>query len=92
MGFIVGIIVFLIVLWALSSLLARGATSRVVRPYIGLLLIALLIACLGVVVGFLFRDLQDFFFTIAKVVAVCVGVALCVHLIIITAKRWLSLR
>jgi len=90
MGVIVGVIVFLIALGALSSLIERGAASRLLRPYIGLLLIAALIAGLGFVLGFLFSGLQDFFFTIAKVVAVFAGVGLCLHLIVAVAKRWLK--
>lgn len=89
MGIVVGIIVFLIVLGAAASLIERGATSRLLRPYIGLLLIAALIAGLGLVVGFLFSGLQDFFLITAKIIAVFAAAGLCLHLIIIVARRWL---
>lgn len=89
MGVVVGVILFLIVLGAFFSLIERGTTSRLMRPYIGLLLIAALIAALGGVLGFLFRDLQGFFLIIAKVVAVFACVSLCIHLIFVIAKRWL---
>lgn len=61
MGIVVGIFVFLIVLGAAASLIERGATSRLLRPYIGLLLIVALIAGLGMIVGILFSGLQNFF-------------------------------
>ncbi|MCQ4295955.1 hypothetical protein NAU58_10235 [Pseudomonas stutzeri] len=89
MGIIVGIVVFLIALGVLSSLIERGAASQLLRPYIGLLLIAALIACLGVVVSFLFHDLQSFFFVTAKIVAVFACAGLCVHLIVVIVRRWL---
>ncbi|VVN34863.1 hypothetical protein PS662_05096 [Pseudomonas fluorescens] len=89
MGVLVGVVVFFIVLGALSSLIERGGTSRLLRPYIGLLLITALIAGMGLLLGFLSRDVQEFFFMAAKVVAVLVGVALCLHLIVTIARRWL---
>lgn len=89
MGVVVGIFIFLIVLGAAASLIERGATSRPLRPYIGLLLIATLIAGLGLVVGFLFSGLQDFFLITAKIIAVFAATGLCLHLIIIVAKHWL---
>jgi hypothetical protein len=89
MGVVVAIVAFLIVLGALSSLIERGAASGLLRPYLGLFLIAALIAGMGVLLGFLSRDVQAFFFMAAKGVAVSVGVALCLHLIVIVGKRWL---
>lgn len=61
MGILVGVVVFLILLGVAASLVERGSTSRLLRPYIGLLLIAVLIAGLGLIVGILFNGLQDFF-------------------------------
>lgn len=89
MGVLVGVVVFFIVLAVLASLIERGAASRMLRPYIGLLLIAAVIAGIGVLLGFLSSDVQAFLFMTAKVLAVLVGVALCVHLIVTIAKRWL---
>jgi hypothetical protein len=83
MGVVVGIVVFFIVLGALSSLIERGAASGLLRPYLGLFLIAALIAGMGLLLGFLSRDVQAFFFMAAKVVAVFL------HLIITIGKRWL---
>lgn len=90
MGFLVGVVLFFVALAVLGSLIERGAASRVLRPYIGFLLIAGVIAGMGLLLGFLSRDVQEFFYIVAKVLAVLVGVALCVHVIIIIAKRWLS--
>jgi hypothetical protein len=89
MGVLVGVVLFFIVLAVLASLIERGAASRILRPYIGLLLIAAMIAGMGVLLGFLSRDVQAFLFMAAKVLAVLVGVALCVQLIVTIAKRWL---
>jgi hypothetical protein len=89
-GFLVGVVLFFVALAVLGSLIERGAASRVLRPYIGFLLIAGVIAGMGLLLGFLSRDVQEFFYIVAKVLAVLVGVALCVHVIIIIAKRWLS--
>lgn len=89
MGIVVGIIIFLVVLGAAASLIERGAASRLLRPYIGLLLIAALIAGLGVIVGFLFSGLQGFFLITAKVIAVLACAGLCLHLVVMVARRWL---
>lgn len=89
MGIVVGIIVFLIVLGAAASLIERGAASRLLRPYIGLLLIAALVTGLGLIVGFLFSGLQDFFLVTAKIIAVLACSGLCLHLIVMVARRWL---
>lgn len=89
MGVLVGVVVFFIALAVLTSLIERGAASRMLRPYIGLLLIAAVIAGIGVLLGFLSNDVQAFFYMASKVLAVLVGVALCVHLIVSIAKRWL---
>lgn len=89
MGIVVGIFVFLIVLGAAASLIERGATSRLLRPYIGLLLIAALIAGLGMIVGILFSGLQNFFLITSKIITVIACSGLCLHLIVMVAKRWL---
>jgi uncharacterized membrane protein len=89
MGVIVGIIVILIALGILSSLIERSVASRLLRPYIGLLLIAALIAALGVAVGTLFSGLDTFFFFISKIVAVLACADVCLHLIAVVARRWL---
>lgn len=91
MGVIVGVVVFLIALGAVISLVekgAKGASSRVLRPYIGLLLIAGLIAGMGLVLGTMFRGVEDYFFIVAKGLAVFTGVILCMQLIIAIAKRF----
>lgn len=91
MGVKVGVFVFLIALGAVISLVekgAQGASSRVLRPYIGLLLIAGLIAGMGLVLGTMFRGVEDYFFMVAKGVAVFTGVVVCLQLIIVIAKRF----
>ncbi|APU32276.1 hypothetical protein UYA_22045 [Ectopseudomonas alcaliphila JAB1] len=89
MGIIVGIIVFLIVLGLLSSVIERGARSRLLRPYIGLLMISGLVAGLGLALGVLSSDLEHIALSIAKIIAVLTCVALCLQLIIVIGKRWL---
>lgn len=91
MGVIVGVVVFLIALGAVISLVeksAKGASSRVLRPYIGLLLIAGLIAGMGLVLGTMFRGVEEYFLIVAKGVAVFTGVILCLQLIVAIAKRF----
>lgn len=89
MWIIVVIVVGFITVGLLYGLVEKGMASRTLRPYLALLLIAALIAVLGVVTGFLFDSLHGFFFTIAKIVAVLTCTALCLHLIAIIGKRWL---
>jgi len=91
MGVIVGVFVFLIVLGAFISLVekgAQGASYRLLRPYIGLLLIAGLIAGMGLVLGTMFRGVEDYLFVVAKGVAVFTGVVVCMKLIVAVAKRF----
>ena len=90
-GIVVGVVVFLIALGAVLSIAEQGAkdaNSRVIRPYVGLLLIAALIAGMGLVLGWIFRGIEDYFFIAAKGVAVFTGVILCLHLITVIAKRF----
>jgi len=52
----------LVVLAVLAGLIERGAASRMLRPYIGLLLISGVIAGMGLLLGFLSSDVQGIFF------------------------------
>ena len=93
MGVIVGVFVFLIALGAVIRIVGKcshGASSRLLRPYIGLLLIAGVIAGMGMVLGTMFRGVEDYFFIVAKGVAVFTGVVLCLKLIIAIAKRFFA--
>ncbi len=64
-------------------------TSRLLRPYIGMFLIAALIMILGAVVNILFDGSQGTFFFITKVIIVFTCSTLCLHLIVIIGKNWL---
>jgi hypothetical protein len=64
-------------------------TLRLLRPYIGMLLIAVLIMILGVVLNILFDGSQSTFNYIAKVIAVLNCSILCLHLIVIVGKKLL---
>lgn len=88
-GVIVFLIVFLVVLGAFYNIIERGAASRLLRPYIGLFLIAALVAALGMIVGALFGGGQSILFFIARVIAALTCAALCLHLIVIIGKKWL---
>jgi hypothetical protein len=91
MGLIVGVFLFLIILGAVVNLVekgAKGANSKVLRPYVGLLLISALIAGMGLVLGLIFHGVEDYFFVVAKGVAVFTGVVLCLQLISVIAKRF----
>jgi hypothetical protein len=89
MGVIVGIVVFLIVLGAILGLLEKSGGSKVIRPYLGLLLIAGLIAGMGMVLGFMFRGIEDYFMIAAKGIAVFTAVILCLRLIGLVARKFL---
>jgi hypothetical protein len=91
MGLIVGVFLFLIIMGAFINLVekgAKGASSKVLRPYIGLLLISALIAGMGLVLSLIFHGIEDYFFSVAKGVAVFTGVVLCLQLICVIAKSF----
>lgn len=90
MGIIIGIVILLVLIGVIASHIERGPTLKLLRPYFGLLLIAALVTGAGFVSGFLFSNLQNILFVAAKIIAVFTCLALCLHLIVITAKRWLS--
>lgn len=91
MGFIIGFFIFLGVVSVILNLVGSSLSLAfsLLRPYMAFLLIAGLIAVLGMVVDIIFSGAQDVFFFIAKVVAVLVGAALCLHLIYMIGKRFL---
>lgn len=88
MGVILGAVVFLLILGAVVGLVEKGAGSKAIRPYLGLLLIAALIAEMGVVLGFMFRGVEEYFLIAAKGVAVFTAVVLCLQLIGVVAKKF----
>lgn len=87
MGFIVGVVVLLV---AAALLAGSVRDSRLLRPYIGLFIIAALMAVAAAAVSSLFNSLGAWLMIGAKLVAVVSCVALCVHLAIIVGKRTLS--
>lgn len=90
MGIIFGAIIIFVVLIALVGVVTEGAKgigSRVIRPYVGLLLIAALIAVMGLMLGWMFRGIEDYFLMTAKGVTIFTGVILCLHLIAVIAKQ-----
>jgi hypothetical protein len=66
---------------------SKGVSSRVIGPYIGLLLIAALIAVMGLMLVWMFRGIEDYFLLTAKGVSIFTGVILCLHLIAVIAKQ-----
>jgi hypothetical protein len=91
MGLIVGVFLFLIILGAFVNLVEKGvqgASSKVLRPYVGLLLISSLIAGMGLVLSLIFHGIEDYFFIVAKGVAVFTGVVLCLQFISVIAKSF----
>lgn len=88
MAIIIGVVLFLIFLGVLMNLFEKGKSSTTLRPYIGLLLIAGLIAGMGLVLGFMFKEAEYYFLIAAKGVAVLAGAAMCLQLIGVVAKRW----
>lgn len=89
MAIVIGIVIFLTVLGAAAGLVGHRATFGLLRPYLGPLLITVLVASLGVIGGSLFDGLPDFYLITAKIIAVLACSGLCLHLIAIFAKRWL---
>lgn len=89
MGLIIGAAVVLILLGALLYLIDKGARSRWLRPYIGLALIGLLIAGMGLLVGLVSDEVEGYFLFVAKAVIAVTGVMLCLRLIGLVAKRYI---
>jgi hypothetical protein len=90
MGFIVGVVLCFIVLIAVISVIEKSSSSRVVRPYVGALLIAALIAGMGLILGLVFRGIEDYFLIAAKAVAVFTGVIMCLQLMAVVGKRFFT--
>lgn len=76
------IVLSLTALGVAASPTVRGSTSRVLRPYISLLLNA----GLGMNVGSFFSGLQDFFLVTAKVISVLAYSGLHLHLTFMVAR------
>lgn len=88
MGFLLELLVGLFLLSALVGLLVQGANSKILAPYIGLLLIAALIAGMGLLTGMVFHGGQEYFLIAAKGLAVLAGVLLCLHLMRLVGKKF----
>ncbi|MBA1230471.1 hypothetical protein G7013_12530 [Pseudomonas viridiflava] len=89
MGLIIGVTVLLILVGTLLYLFDKGSKSRWLRPYIGLLLIGLLIGGMGLLVGLISDDVESYFLLVAKVVISLTGIAFCLRLIMLIAKRFI---
>ncbi|RRV09573.1 hypothetical protein EGJ27_07360 [Pseudomonas sp. v388] len=89
MGLIIGAAVLLTLMGALLYLVDKGARSRWLRPYIGLALIGLLIAGMGLLVGLVSDEIEGYFLFVAKTVIAITGVLLCLRLIRLVAKRYI---
>ncbi|MCF5707889.1 hypothetical protein GIV19_11355 [Pseudomonas syringae] len=89
MGLIIGVTVLLILVGTLLYLFDKGSKSRWLRPYIGLLLIGLLIGGMGLLVGLISDDVESYFLMVAKVVISLTGIAFCLRLIMLIAKRFI---
>jgi apolipoprotein N-acyltransferase len=89
MGLIIGVTVLLILVSALLYLLCRGINTRWLRPYIGLALIGLLIAGMGLLLGLISTEIEDYFLLAAKGVIAFTGIMLCLRLIRLVAKRFI---
>lgn len=90
MGFVVGIVLCFILLIAVISVIEKSASSKVMRPYVGALLIAALIAGMGLVLGLVFRGVEEYFLIAAKGVAVFTGVILCLQLMGVVGKKFFA--
>ena len=94
MGLIIGVVVLLIAAMLLTGSLRRSSVQtprhKILRPYIGLFVIAGLVAVAAMAVGALFSSVGEWMLIIAKVIAVIACVSLCVHLAVIVAKNMLG--
>ena len=95
MGLIVGVLVLVVAALLLTGSLRKSTVKtsqnhKVLRPYIGLFLIAGLVAVASLAVGALFSQAGEWMLIIAKVIAVIACVSLCVHLAVIVAKHTLG--
>ncbi|MCD5994296.1 hypothetical protein KDX38_12290 [Pseudomonas sp. CDFA 602] len=89
MGLMIGVAVLLILLGAFLYLLDKGARTRWLRPYIGLALIGLLIAGMGLLVGLISDEVEGYFLLVAKIVIAATGIMFCLRLIMLIAKRFI---
>lgn len=89
MGFIIGVAVLVALVGTLLYLLDKGARSRWLRPYIGLVLIGLLIAGMGLLLGLISDEIEGYFLFVAKAVIAVTGAVLCLRLIGLIAKRYI---
>jgi hypothetical protein len=89
MGLIIGAAVLLTLVGTLLYLVDKGARSRWLRPYIGLALIGLLIAGMGLLLGLISEELEGWFLLVAKGVIAVTGVMLCLRLIGLIARRYI---
>ncbi|MEE4676850.1 hypothetical protein V2K57_21710 [Pseudomonas alliivorans] len=89
MGLIIGVAVLLILVGTLLYLFDKGSRSRWLRPYIGLVLIGLLIGGMGLLIGLISEDVEHYFILVAKVVISLTGVAFCLRLIMLIARRFI---
>ncbi|QQQ51227.1 hypothetical protein JJQ97_02950 [Pseudomonas syringae] len=90
MGFIIGLSVLLILIGTVLYLFDKGAQTRWLRPYIGLMLIGLLIGGMGLLVGLVSDEIEVYFLLVAKWVIAVTGIMFCLRLIVLIAKRFIA--
>ena len=90
MGFIIGVSVLLILIGTVLYLFDKGAQTRWLRPYIGLMLIGLLIGGMGLLVGLVSDEIEVYFLLVAKWVIAVTGIRFCLRLIVLIAKRFIA--
>ena len=89
MGLIIAVLVFRTLVGIALYLFDKGARTRWLQPHIGLLLIGLLIAGMGWLIGLLSPEIEGWFMLVAKAVIALAGVMLCLRLIKRIAKRFI---
>lgn len=89
MGIVVGILVLLVTGYLLAAALQKAA---MLKPYVGLFLIAGLMAIAALALDSQFGTWGDWVLLAAKLLAIFSCVAMCVHLAVLVAKRVLANR
>lgn len=85
LGFIV-----LVVIFGIIGAIKDRLDTREWRPFIGIFLIAGMIAVLGLVVQLIFPGSADIFLLVAKWVAVAGAFAMCIKIIVVIAKAFFT--
>ena len=90
MGVVIGAALCLLLLGTALDAIDKACSSKLLRPYLGIFLIAGLIAGIGLILDLTVHGIGKYFLTAAKGLSVFSAVILCLQLIGMVAKRFLQ--